>query len=503
MKIRLVLRESNDTLKEGYGFINQRDDCLGFTTRYGHEIAKEHPLVESSSTWSRENFGKIVKEAIEERDESPGILFPRVDRFARNLEAAGFYLGLLRQNGLTVMFAQENLVVDNEASVMSVLMFYIHSFKADQDGKQLKHNLLKGRDRLATDDQEIPNGMVIWPFDYQAKRNIGKLSNGKPAINFERAAWVRKWADWMLDKGIGINEICLRMNKKKVPSPRASKGWKGTTGKWSPKAIRDISRSRQLVGEFCWKGKLYLKDDNLRIMSDEQFEAIQKRLDENRERSYYNAAKYNYPPLRKMVVHSCGQKMYGVPLNKKPFYRCPKCRKSNIIASTLWDEVQRGIKNALKRDDWLISQLLAQFDKSHLIEKMEQDIAKINNDTLKYEEAKDTAFRMGMMLNHYSLDKVQEQIDEADKNMQRLNMEKSKLENKLQKLKEQRLDEEGLKRFCQLVKDNIDKLTKNQWQLLNELINLRITVFSRELIIVDASLPTVPKTNSEIEFSHL
>ena len=503
MKVRLLLRESNETLREGYGFENQRDDCLMFTNVCEHEVVKEHRLVESSSTWNREKFQEIIDEAIQQQKDIPGIVFPRVDRFARNLEAAGLYLGLLRQNGLTVMFAQEKLVVDNEASVMTVLMFFIHSFKADQDGKQIKHNLLSGRDRLAANDQEIPNGMVIWPFDYQAKRNVGKMSNGKPTINIERVAWIKKWADWMMEEGIGINEACLRMNEKQVLAPRASKGWKGTTGTWYPKAIRDILRSRQLIGEFWWKGELYLKDDNLRILSDEQFEAIQKRLDENRERSYYNAAKYNYPPLRKMVVHGCGQRMYSVPLNKKPYYRCSKCRKSYINASILWDKVQRGIKNSLKKEDWLISQLRAQFDNSHLIEDVEQDIEIRKNDIQKLEEAKDKAFRMGIMLNNYSIDRVQEQINKADKNLQQLYTEKNNLENKLQKLKEQVLNEDGLRRFCYVVKNNIDKLTKNQWQLLNELIKLRIIVYSRELITVEACLPTAPMTSSKVKFNHL
>ena len=141
-------------------------------------------------------------------------------------------------------------MVDNEASVMQVLMFFIHSFKADQDGKQIKHNLLSRRDKLASIDQEIPNGTVIWPFDYLAKRHHGKINtNGRPTINIERATWVRKWADWILEEGIGLNEVCCRMNEEGILTKRG--------GKFSPKAIRDILRSGQLVGEFRWKGELY------------------------------------------------------------------------------------------------------------------------------------------------------------------------------------------------------------------------------------------------------
>ncbi len=65
LKARRVLRESNETLKEGYGFDNQRDDCLKFEAEHGLEVVKEDNLVETSSSWNREKFQKIIDEAIQ------------------------------------------------------------------------------------------------------------------------------------------------------------------------------------------------------------------------------------------------------------------------------------------------------------------------------------------------------------------------------------------------------------------------------------------------------
>lgn len=493
LKARRVLRESNETLKEGYGFDNQREDCIKFESKRHIEIVKEDQSVESSSTWKREELDNIIGEAIREKDDIPGIEFPRVDRFARNIEAAGYYLGLLRQNGLTVMFAQEDLVVDNEASAMQVLMFFIHSFKADQDGKQIKHNILGGRDKLAIQAHEVPNGMVMWPFDYLSKRIYGKMVTGKPSINKGNATWVRKWTEWILEEGIGLNEVCRRVNEAGVLTRRG--------GKFSPKAIRDILRSRQLIGEFCWKGKLYLKDENLRILADEQFEAVQKKLDDNRERSYYNAAKYDYPPLPKMVFHCCGRLMYGVPINGKPYYRCPKCKKSRINAQIVWGELQHGIKSQLLREDRLIPAIRAQSQNKETIARLEQDIAEKAREIEKCDDAKDRAFRMGMTLIDYPQERVQDEIDKAEKNIQQIKMEKAKLENRLNTLREQTLNEEGIKRLCQSIAGNIDNLTKNQWEMLNKLLNLRLTVYSKELITVNMALP--PVRDTQVEFNRL
>jgi len=296
---------------------------------------KEHQIVESSTMWNRQKFQEVVNEAIRHRGEVPAIVFPRVDRFARNLEAAGYYLGCLRQNGIVVMFAQEALVVDSEASAMQVFMFFLHSFKADQDARQIARNTAGGINKLAEIAKEVPTGMVIWPFDYLPKRIYGKMVTGKPSVNEGRAIWVRKWTDWILDEGISISEVCRRMNQAVVPPPRQARQWKGAAKEWHRSNITDILRSRQLLGEFSWRGQVYLKEDSLRILGDERFEALQKRLDENRERRYYNAAKYDYPPLRKMVFHYCGQMMYGIPASGIPYYRCPKCKREWVNAKRL------------------------------------------------------------------------------------------------------------------------------------------------------------------------
>ena len=502
MKARTVLRESNETLKEGYGFANQREDCLAFAPKLGLEVVQEHQIVERSTVWNRQKFQEVVDEAVRHRCEVPAIVFPRVDRFARNLEAAGYYLGCLRQNGLVVMFAQEALVVDNEASTMQVLMFFIHSFKADQDAKQIARNTARGRNKLAEIAKEVPNGMVIWPFDYLSKRIYGTLVTGKPSVNGERSTWVGKWVDWILDEGVGVSEVCRRMNKTDVSPPRQSRRWNGAAREWQRSCITDILRSRQLLGEFSWRGQIYLKDDSLQILSDERFEALQKRLDENRERSYYNAAKYDYPPLRKVVFHSCGHLMYGIPASGIPYYRCPKCKKEWVNAKKLWANIERGIRDALLREDRIIPAIRKQFDSKETIKNLEQEIKVKAHEIEGWEDAKDNAFRMGMEVRHYPPERVQEQIDRAEEKIQRLQAEKAELERRLATVRQQILNEEGIRRFCRLAANNLDNLTKDQWEMLLRLLKLRVTVRSKELITVNVALPPV-KDVAEIELSRL
>ncbi|MFC1938352.1 recombinase family protein [Chloroflexota bacterium] len=493
LKARRVLRESNETLKEGYGFDNQREDCLKFEIKHGLEVIKDHSLVETSSSWNREKFQKIIDEAIKERGEIPAIEFPRVDRFARNLEAAGYYLGLLHQNGLTVMFAQEDLMVDNETSVMHVLMFFIHSFKADQDGKQIRRNILGGRDKLAIQAHEVPNGMVIWPFDYFAKRLYGRVNaTGRPILNQEKVNWVIKWANWILEEGIGINEVCRRVNEAGVLTRR--------TSRFSPKAIRDILRSRQLIGEFWWKGELYLEDETLGIFNEEKVKALQKRLDENRQRSYYNASKHDYPPLRRMVFCGCGPNriLYGKPVRSTTWYYCPKC-KTQIRCQVIWDEVQQEIKALLSKEDRLIPAIKSQLDSSELIGKKEQELKYLDERIVSLYDKWDVLYKWASP--DYPKDRFKKRELEIIDALDKAKAERERTEHELDVLKQRRIDHDGIMRFCRLVAQNVDYLTKQQWEMLLKVMRLKITVYSKKAIAVSIALP--PVRDEQIEYNRL
>jgi DNA invertase Pin-like site-specific DNA recombinase len=499
MKARRMLRESCEALREGYGFATQRDDCERFELKKGLEVAKEHLLVESSSSWNREQFQTILSEAIAEREDISAIVFPRVDRFARNLEAAGYYLGMLRQNGLVLYFAQEELVVDSEASTMQLLMFFIHSFKADQDGKQMKHNLLNGRDKLAREDGQVPNGTPIWPFDYFSKKVYGQMTTGKPSLNQERAEWVRKWYEAITFNSMGVNAIEKWMVQEGVKTKRGNR--------ISAKHIRDILTSRQILGEFRWKGKVYLKDENLRILTEEQFQTLQVRLRENKDRSYYNAVKYDYPPLP-LVKHKCGQLMDRVPLQgrrgKVLYYRCRKCKGPGHTFKTqlIWDKLRPELQNGILREDRLIPALRAQYaDNTATLASLENQLSQTDRAIADQEGKKDRAVQLGIELKGYPTEKVQAEIDKAEGKIQKLNLEKSELQRQLQIARQQTLDEEGIRRLCREVQGNLEGLDKDGWLKLNKRIGLVVTIHSKDDIFVKVSLPPVREVKNEFSQS--
>lgn len=73
-----------------------------------------------------------------------------------------------------------------------------------------------------------------------------------------------------------------------------------------------------------------------------------------------------------------------------------------------------------------------------------------------------------------------------------------------QELREQKLNEEGIKRLYQSLAKKIDNFTKNQWEILNKLPKLRLTVYNNRLVTMGVALPPIRDTsNTQIKFSRL
>lgn len=70
--------------------------------------------------------------------------------------------------------------------------------------------------------------------------------NGKPVVNSEKAATVRKILQMVLD-GLGAGLICRKLNAEKVP--HIAKGWNKRTGKkWQPSYVHLITRNQAIIG---------------------------------------------------------------------------------------------------------------------------------------------------------------------------------------------------------------------------------------------------------------
>jgi len=168
----------------------------------------------------------------------------------------------------------------------------------------------------------------------------------------------------------------------------------------------------------------------------------------------------------------------------------------------VWKEVRAGITDGLLRHDRLIPAIRQQFNNRDTIERLEGKIKGKENEIQKQRELQDAAFHLGYSLKNYPQEKVQEAINKAEAAIQRLEAEKADFEKQRRILQEQILNEEGIKRFCELVGRNIEALSKKQWEVLNKMLRLKVIISSQDLINVNVALPPV-RDDAEIELTRL
>lgn len=498
MRAYAIRRESKELAMKRYGPREQWRDIEQNAPLLNVEVSEDSGTVirESATKYTQEGreqplLKKAIAEALELMREGKcqAIIFPRVDRATRFIPSSLPILIDAIHKGLRVFFARERFELDTLDSD-SLNRYLNKAMESTAYVDTLRENSMRAKFLRAFEDGKLPNGRVPWCFDYNQ-------DTGRAEINWDRANWVKRWRDWLLTDGIGILKLCRRMNEE-FPSPR--------DGQWRPKTVTGILRSRALIGEFYARDeigeqKLVYKDEGDTILTIDEFEAIGKRLDEIHENSYYNATKaeHRYPPITKFVYCSCGARMYSFPNRQRPYYRCKACGKL-FNALRLWELFFPQTKATLSSDNYLIPRIKSQFGNKQLIANYQMDIDAKAKEIEDLEKAKDKAFRMGMCLQSYPIERVQEQIDKAEVKIQRLGAEQESHKQRLSNLKQEILDEEGTKRFCRIVSQNIDGLTKEQWEVLGKLTALRITVWNKTLVTVDMVLP--PVRNAELEFDY-
>jgi len=313
----VILRESDETLLEGYGAMQQEEEARAWATRRQVMVVAVELVVETGRKWNRERFDAAVEKCIG-RHHAEGVkwvIFPRVDRDARKQIIFGYYLGLLCKEGMEVAFAREDITTEDPPEQKLILA--IHAYKAEADGDTLVTNLWKGKLLRAREEGRFPSwDGGLWPYRYIPSRR--KKGGAVREIIPERAEWCRRWYEW-LKQGMKGNEIAERMNRSPVPPARGEH--------WTRQTIFQILKNKGLRGKASWNGIPLCPEASPAIFTDEEGQEIDRLLALNIERAGRNA--HEDYELSGHVFCQCGAKVWGKRNKTRNYlyirYQCPRC----------------------------------------------------------------------------------------------------------------------------------------------------------------------------------
>ena len=494
MKAFTVIRVSGEDQLRGYGPDSQwADDVVPNAAFLGLEVSESlrRVIQEPATGWDREKFEATIKEALSlfHQGVTPAIIFPRVDRETRFIFGSLPLLCEVFRAGMRVFFGRERFELspnDNE----SVSRYLRKAEEAQAYVETMRLNTIRGRRKRAERDHMMPTAKSKWAHDYHPyQRDSGRkadATSGRYTVNAEKAAIVKRWAEWLLTDGFSTNRCCrltfekygIKIGRATITYVLSDPAMLGKFYAYRTKDIRGPKSRRKIIKTEEKEWLLVYEDPEQAILSPEQFYALKERFQRNRENSPRNTRHW-YPPLRSIIFCSCGLHMVGAFIGGKkygqPYYRCLVCG-SYRRAIPLWEEIKAGIKHRLLDPERLIPAIKAQIDNGKSISGLEEEI-KTNQTRLNaLEQASQKALRVHLYTPNYPIEKLEAEQRRIEKNRKELRSDQERLKRQIDELKQAMVDEEGLRRFCEIATRNLDGLNDGQWRVLLETMKVKILV---------------------------
>lgn len=255
-----IIRVSREDQLKGYGpDVQWFDDVLPSAPILGLEVDEKlrRTIQEPATGWDREKFEVAVREALQlyDRGEVQALLFPRVDRETRFIFGSMPLLAEIVRAGVEVYFARDLFRLD-PFDTDSVQRYMSKALQAQAYAEDWRRTSMAAKHRRAKEDGMMPTGGHKWAFDYHPFRKRGpflrEIQSGQYTRNEERAVWIRRCANWLLDEGVSLNECCRRLEDNGVVTS------KGST-KWARSSLRTYSKGpspyRQILCVSAQDGK--------------------------------------------------------------------------------------------------------------------------------------------------------------------------------------------------------------------------------------------------------
>ena len=306
----------------------------------------------SATTDNRPAFQQMIEDS--KKHIFDIILVHKLDRFSRNRYDSAIYKRELKRNGVKVFSVLENLDDSPEAVMLESVLEGMSEYYS----VNLKREVLKGMYESAALCKFL-GGTVLLGYDVNSEK--------KYVIN-EYEQEIVKTIFNLYDLGYSYKYLINHLNNMGFKTKR--------NNPFGKNSLRDILINRRYVGEytFCLKSSKNVenKRNNHSIRDEseviripggmpqiidlEQFDRVQKRMEENRNK----AGKYNtneYYLLSGLVRCSCGKIMSGntrhCGRNKSKYstYRCPNhgngCSNKEVNIKYLNDFVLTQLKKTI------------------------------------------------------------------------------------------------------------------------------------------------------------
>ena len=301
-KKKAVTYSRTSSRKQSYDSIEyQKDQARLYADYYGLDIIDEYEdVAKSGRTDKRDDFQRLISDS----DKFDAVLVLRYDRWARNVDIATSYEQKLNDNSAVLISITED--------EQKKLAYYQ---RAQESSDHKSEAVIKKMNGLADENMHLGGPMML---------GFSKGSDGRYVINPNEASLVREIFRRYAD-GETVEEIVSDLNARQITAAERMD--------WDRKTLQNMLQNKKYIGVYSWGEK---SDDAgiPQIVSNEVFDQVQKKLQENASRGARSKASCanEYMLSGKLRCGCCGDIMTGNTSNGIHYYTCKNkdCRKTSL-----------------------------------------------------------------------------------------------------------------------------------------------------------------------------
>lgn len=304
--------------------------CHEFAEKENIAIVKEYiDRAISGTTDHRPEFQRMIKDSAGTGVDY--VIVYKLDRFARNRYDSAIYKAKLKQNGIRLLSAMENITDTPEGIIMEGLLEAMNEYYSAELSQKIRRgmreNVIKGK---------TTGGNIALGYRIGADKTI--------EVNEEQAAVVRK----VFEMYAGGSEFAGIINELNSSGYKTSRG-----NPFNKSSISRILSNERYIGKYTIKG-IDEVSECPKIVSDELFNKVQERLGSSQIR-HRQRNKHTY--LLSGILHcgECGERMTGTSSRSKTrknyyYYHCPGKHHRRIDADKLECLILQTIDDYLQSD---------------------------------------------------------------------------------------------------------------------------------------------------------
>ena len=349
--------------------------CHEYAEKEGYQVVGEYiDRALTGRSDDRPDFQRMIADAKKRAFEF--VIVYKLDRFARNRYDSAIYKHKLKQYGVKVLSAMENIGDNPESIILEAVL----EASAEYYSVDLSQKIKRGRRDSATKGKFVGGNI---PIGY-------KSVAGKLVIDEEKAPII-KYAFEQYAVGVPKKQIVEELNARGIRN-RAGKPYGST-------AFQEALQNEKYIGILS-QGGVVIEDGCPALIDKETFYKVQERISQNKRTGAKNKAKVDYLLSGKIFCGLCGAAMLGVSGKGRNgeqhyYYSCGNRRRTRTCSKAHekkdfieWYVVEQTVKYVLtpSRMKYIAESVVAQYDKefnSDKIKDLERRIAKLDRDIKK------------------------------------------------------------------------------------------------------------------------